>query len=513
MLASVPTHIRGSTELKFLIAVLLLVNLYSVSALTTKPAYWYDEALNVELARNFADFGKLDLIVAPNAFSGAGATVGSTGYPITVPLAGFFKVFGFGLEQARIYMLLWVSAFILVFFFVAKKLWGSPVAYYGTLLIATFAPFYGNGRSVMGEIPGFLFFFLSFYSFERKKWCLSGILLGLSVVSKPSVFIFLIPAYALVMLCQSDAWRNKPIALLRLGFGSLFALPPWLVIYADEIARGGLAENILAHFKNPYQEAGVSVSANISHNLVAFSQSTTLLYFTGLLVLVIAALYLNRELFLTHRNLFILSAVYIPLALLQYLKSFGYLRYLIAAEFLMFILFLITLPTVARWVLVSSPFLKGVPEGGGIYPLKKGVVGLFKSSGLGDSATSFKKGGIITETILTLLVIFQTIHLFWFSDLFPSEKAQKTLSYLSSVYPEGTIGIMNVPQVGSMVAPERKYQYLSTHGLSQFGVNPLLLPPEQMPPVIVADSGTPIPSSLYEKDTAFSDGFAVFKKR
>src|SRR3990167_1320353 len=107
----------------FLLVVLLFVGLYSLSTLTTKPAYWYDEAINVELARNFSEFGKLDLVIAPNTFSERGATVGSTGYPVTVPLAGFFKLFCFGLSQARIYMLLWMSALILVFFFIAKKLW------------------------------------------------------------------------------------------------------------------------------------------------------------------------------------------------------------------------------------------------------------------------------------------------------------------------------------------------------------------------------------------------------
>src|SRR3989344_2473257 len=157
-------------HLWFLGAVLLFILAYSLSTLTTKPAYWYDEAINVELSRTFSETGKLDLVIAPNTVSGKGATVGSTGYPVTLPLSAFFKLFGFGMAQARIYMLLWMSACILGFFFVAHRLWGSFVAYFGTLLFATFAPFYGNGRTVMGEVPGFLFFVLSFYFLEQKKW-------------------------------------------------------------------------------------------------------------------------------------------------------------------------------------------------------------------------------------------------------------------------------------------------------------------------------------------------------
>ncbi len=452
----------------FLIAVLLVVNLYSVGTLMTKPAYWYDEALNVELARNFADFGKLDLIVAPDTFSGRGATVGSTGYPITVPLAGFFKVFGFGLAQARIFMLLWMSACLLVLFFVAQKLWGHMVAYGSTLLVATFAPFYGNGRSVMGEIPGFLFFLLSFYFLEKEKWWQSGVLLGLAVVSKPSVFIFLIPAYMLVLLCRNALWKDNIIHLAKVGSASLTALVPWFLIYWEEILEGSIVTKIVSHFTNPYQEAGLSIWTNVSHNLSTFFHSSTLVYFLILFLLVIAALYLDRALVRTHRSIFILSAVYLPLIFFQYLKSAGYLRYLIAAEFLVFILFLLALPILTRRYLPAT---------------------------------------------IALLVVFQCTHLLWFSDIYAGERTQKTLSYLSSAYPEGTIGIMNLPQVGSFIASDRKYQYLSTYGLWQFGVNPLLLPFEQIPGILVADSDDPAFSSFYAKDTAFSEGFTVYRRK
>ncbi|MDO8564853.1 MAG: glycosyltransferase family 39 protein, partial [bacterium] len=402
----------------FLIGVLIFVSVYSAVTLTTKPAYWYDEAINVELSRNFADFGKLDLIIAPNTFSGAGATVGSTGYPVTLPLAGFFKLFGFGLAQARVYMLFWMSACILSLFFVAKRLWGPRVAYFGTLLFATFAPFYGNGRSVMGEIPGFLFFLLSFYFFEKRKFLVSGILLGLAVVSKPSVFVFLIPAYTLAVLFSGGAWKSRFLNLCKLGASSLLALVPWLVIYSGEISRGGLAGNIIAHFKNPYSEAGASALQNIAHNLPTLATSTTLLYFWVLLAGVVAALFFERTLLREHRYLLILSGTYLPLVLFQYLKSFGYLRYLIAAEFLVFILFLISLPVLARWIVsFCHPRENGDPV-------------------LDSRLRGNDRASLYAVTILIVMIIFQTVHLFWFSDLFPSEKTQKTIAYISREYPQ-----------------------------------------------------------------------------
>lgn len=494
--------------------VLALVTAYSLFTLTTKPAYWYDEAINVELARNFADFGRLDLIVAPDTFSGKGATVGSTGYPVTVPLAGFFKAFGFGLEQARLYMLLWMSACIIAFFFFAQKLWGPLVAYGGTALLATFAPFYGNGRSVMGEIPGFLFFLLSFYFLEQRRWYLSGILLGLSVVAKPSVFIFLIPAYALILLCRSDAWRNKLVALVRLWVGSLLALLPWFAIYADELARGGIGADILAHFKNPYAEAGVSALENITQNLPTLFASTTLLYMWVMLTAVIAALFLERTLFRTHQSFFILAVVYFPLAFLQYLKSFGYLRYFIVFELFVFMLFLLALPVLVRHAVNRFRYPR--------LPVQAGQEGDSENAVLPDSRLRWNDGvSLYSGAIVVVMVVVQIVHLFWFSDLYFSEKTQKTLAYLSSAYPESMIGVMNVPHIGSLLASEKKYQYLSTYGLWQFGVNPLLLPSEKLPPVLVMEHEdnalspveTAVLAARYEKNTAFFDGFIVYKKK
>lgn len=489
MWTTIVESIESHRDLWFLCSVLLFVNLYSFSTLTTKPGFWYDEAINVELAHNFAEQGQLDLVVAPGTFSGKGATVGSTGYPITVPLAGFFKIFGFGLAQARMYMLLWMSAFIIILFSLAKKLWGLQVAYAATLFISTFAPFYGNGRSVMGEIPGFVLFLCSFYFLEKRKWWQSGVLLGLSVISKPSVFIFLIPAYILVVLISREEWKARLMNLSKLGGSSALALFPWLLIYVDEISRGELWADILAHFKNPYSEAGASVLQNIGNNLPTLVTSSTLLYFLGMLLFIVLALFIERSFFSQHKNLLILAAGYLPLALFQYLKSFGYLRYLLAAEFIIFILFVISLPTLARLISKKLVIFGGAP---------------------------LRAHGII----IAGLVMLQIVHLFWFSDIYPSERTQKTIAHLYSAYPGTTVGVFDVPQVASLLPADKKYQYLSTYGLWEFGVNPLLLLEKELPNVLVLENMDKLSvderdrfSSKYGRDAALSDGFGVYRKK
>ena len=104
--------------------ILASVILFSFSTLTTKPRFWIDEAKSIELAKSWQSFGKLDLEVAPGVFSGVPEVLQSTGYSVTIPLAAFFKVFGFGLEQARVYMILWMAAALIAAFFIgrAKKM-------------------------------------------------------------------------------------------------------------------------------------------------------------------------------------------------------------------------------------------------------------------------------------------------------------------------------------------------------------------------------------------------------
>src|SRR3989338_2836899 len=89
--------------------ILLSVILFSLPNLNTWPRLWIDEAKSIELARNFLNFGKLNIQTAPGEFTDFPEILQTTGYPVTVPLVLFFKIFGYGLAQARIYMLIWLS--------------------------------------------------------------------------------------------------------------------------------------------------------------------------------------------------------------------------------------------------------------------------------------------------------------------------------------------------------------------------------------------------------------------
>ncbi len=488
--AKIRDLIRTRPEVLALFGVLLFMNVYAFSGLKERPEYWYDEGLNVELSRSVAEFGIPDIVIAPDTLSESGARIGSTGYPITVLLGGVFKIFGVGVVQARLCMLLWMNALVISLFFAIRKRWGSQEAIGTLLLCTTFAPFYGNGLTVMGEIPGLFFLLWSFYFFEQKTYWKSGLLLGLSVVSKPSVYLFFIPAFTVALLFGKETGREKLKNLCKLGVTSIAALVPWVLIYRDSVSRVSFWEGLFSHFKNPYGDFGFSVWGNIQNNLGGFFHSSTLIYFSLLTLAVLCALAAERSLAREHRTLLVVALVYLPLSFFQYLKSLGYLRYLIATEFLLFLLFVLVLPTLTRFALNYVPFLS---------------VRVSRAAG----------------AVLTVLILFQAVHLFWFSDLYSGRSAEMTVAYIQLVYPEGVIGIINAPQVGSLISPHRKYQYLSTFGLTKFGVNPVFLAPEKMPVAIVTDGKNNILSleeqelllMRYAPDVTFTEDFLVYKKK
>ncbi len=422
---------------------------FSWPTLTTKPAVWYDEGINIELARNFAEFGKLDLITEPLQFTGQGSLIGSTGYPVTIPLAIFFKIFGFGFAQARAYMLLWMTAALISIFWFVKKICGEAEAAMALLLVVSFASFYGNGRSVMGEIPGLIFMILSLGWFiSKKSLMVSGIFLGLAVVSKPSVFISLIPAWIIFL-----AWNKKDflVKVTKLGIGSFLPFLVWIFIYFNQVFSLDIWEKLQDHLSNPYKEAGISSWSNIKNNLVGFFYTPTLVYFLFFMILIVLAVFFDRDFYRRNRFLFMVSGWYSLSAFLFFLKSLGYLRYLIAVELLILMLLPASLIKIAEYIKKPKLPVVWVP---------------------------------IT---LLVLVVFQFGYLFTRAKLFYSDSPEKTIKYIENNFPNHSIGVINIPPVAALVPPEKRYQTISSYGLMGVGLNPLSLEKDKLPGIIVLE--------------------------
>lgn len=408
---------------------------FSLPILTTKPRLWHDEGINIEFAKNFLDFGKLDVKVAPEEFSGLTRFFQASGYPLTLPLSLFFKIFGFSPAAARVYMLGWMMLALLTVFVFTKKLAGRKSALIAVALIASFASFHDSGRAVMGEIPGFVFLLWALYFFFwRSAYFLSGIFWGLAIAAKTSVYMSILPAIlVLLTLEKENFWKNSlkvfwgmlPLFLLRILFvmPNLFSLVAW--------------KEVIRIFQNPFGGT-VSQTGSFLNNLFNLPKSYTILYFSFLIAVIIWEYFKGIKKDPVYKKNFSFVIVYIFFAFLYYLKSPGWLRYLIAADLLIFILLAVAL----RNLLSES--------------LKKKFIFNF---------------------IIFGLIGFQIFHLFTGAKIFYSDSEEAVINLVNTEFNGKTIGVFNVPEIGAFVPADRKYQTYRMMGVPFIGKNPIFYDP------------------------------------
>lgn len=440
----------------FLLATaLLFVVFVSLATLTTKPRLWADEAKSIELALNFQRFGVLDIQTAPNEFSGISYLLQSTGYPVTVPLAGIFALFGFSMAVSRIYMLLWMIAALCGIFFFLKRVFGIREALFSVVLIATFASFHDNGRTVVGEIPGFLFMLLGLWltlrisdfkhlSFEVGPPFLAGIFFGLAVVTKPSVYMAILPAITVALCFRGKTARHWFFEMCMICIGTLIPAILWFAIIVGTPTNGSFWNGLLSFWRNPFN-AG-SIEGNIIYNIKSIIFSTTLLYFGAFFIMLLATtkqFWYNEK----QRIFFVFLVLYSALAFIYYLRSPGWLRYIIAAE----LLILMAVPYSIDAVM-KLPHLRNIWHGASI--------------------------------ALSVLIIVQTIHFFTSAQIYTSDSALRAGEYVNREFPHESVGVLDAITLGIFIDPSQKYQAITMVGLPQMGTNPLL--EKNLPNIVIS---------------------------
>ena len=430
--------------------VLVAVTVVSISRLTTFPRIFYDEGITIEIARNFQLFGISDISTAPGQFTDAPYINASSGFPVTIPLALFFRLFGFGLVQARIYALLWLLACFVAVYIFSKRLWGSTHAISAVLLLATFAPLYDNGRRVLGEIPGFVFLLAGlFVLMTRHKPVVAGIFFGLATVSKPSVYLLVVPALMIAAIYNREV--RKSIMPILVGVFPVILLWVWLTLPNPLSIHAW--EQLLIYYQNPNI---TSLSGNFIRNLRMFLSQSTLMYFSSIAILISLALYPKRHYIRTDSFVSFLIP-YGALLVLYFLRSPGWLKYLLPLE----LLILIVLPEYLRLTLDRIRRVR-------LYPI-----------------------------VIISFVVVQGVHLMFFSNITnASNEAQIIAQYVSQQ--SGMIGIIKSPQIACLIAPERKLQYQPYNMRYIFGQNPLSAPIAQLPRFLILPFG-------YERIGVFSE--------
>ena len=436
-------YIRANLHNILVFCIISIVVIVSVQRLTTWPRIFYDEGITIEIARNFQLFGVLDIATAPGEFTDVPYITGSNGFPVTLPLALFFKLFGFGLTQARIYSLIWLIIFLSAVYLFAKKLWGRTNALSALLLIVAFAPVYDSGRRILGEMPGFIFLLAGLlFLLIKHKPLIAGIFFGLATVSKPSIYLLIAPAFIISAIFINNDLRKKIIPIL-------IGMSPSLILWVFFAFPNPLSietwSQILIFYQNP--AASASLFGNFTHNISLFLYHTTLIYFSLISIFIAYITVKLRRPF--RADLFLSFLVpYGILLLLYFLKSPGWLKYLLPLQ----LFILMALPEYIQSALAK-----------------------------------FNKKRYY-HTIVTVLVLLQGVQLLFFSNITnPTSEPENIVKFLLGN--PGTVGIINSPHIASFIPAERKFHYLTQNDLVIVGNNPLDLPTAELPKFLVIPSG------------------------
>lgn len=257
---------RNAVVLLACVAIALTVFL-ACYKLTESPPTWFDEGIINQAAIHIVERGPHTVLqTAPGHFVSAGYI--TTAYPLTFPVALSFSLFGVGLFQSRMVMFLFLIGFVVLAYTLLKKEMLPWQAVGGLLLIASFAPLYGNGKHMNGDVPG-LFLVLAFLLWLKRietretkaiDFMGAGLVLGLAVVTKP-IFLLLLPVVGIVFLFSLRLCTMQKVLSGLVGFAAPVLL--WFLVQFN----GETLSDTFATYANPYN---IDLISSVTHNALEF---------------------------------------------------------------------------------------------------------------------------------------------------------------------------------------------------------------------------------------------------
>ncbi len=417
--------------------VFLLVGGLTLFKLSESPRTWMDEGILLQVAKNTAEQGRFMIQAGPGELVSAGFV--STGCSVLCPIALVFKVFGVSLVNARLVM----AGFILALFAVVYLLWRDFIKprplILAFLLLATFAPIYGHGRNVLGEIPGLFYlasavYFLYLIDLDRQRsiyyliWF--SLAAGLAVTTKP-IFLLLLPGLVVV----AGILFKRGVLTPRRAVVSLGAfILPIVLWYLTQFSGDSLA-SIFNLYANPHV---VDTKMAIMSNLRSFVTAGQPFYMLVLWFIWSLALLVKLQRKQTINLAEAWLWAFTSLVLLAYLRMPGYYRYFFLGQF---------------WALVYL-----VPSIETIIYQKKIKIGI--------------------TVILIILVVFQlhqTVTNSWVANYLDST----TTADLSQIVPELAINhsvlLYQTPELVTFLPHNNYWQYLKVTPSVVIGENNLKL--------------------------------------
>ncbi len=324
-------HLRG---LLLLASVVLFFGIV-FSGFPDRPGPWFDEGVNLGIAKTFTEDGVFSLRLGPGEYVRERGLMISTNYPVLIPISLMFHMFGVGLAQAKIVMILFLIGFLVVAYQLVRSRASSLVASLSILLVVTFLPFYGNGLGGgLGEVPGLFFLLLGLLLFEHKKptyLFFAGLSFGLCASTK--VFYLVV----LAALGVSEIWgaiRERHLPWKRWLILLAGIVPPlilWLRTLIPELSIEGIRQT-LSYYNNPY-----NITIEPANNLIKFFTESTPIHFTLCLIAFIFYLYSRHRSSRLNRA-DIIIATFIILNIAWFLRTPGWYRYFFPAHLLVLVL-------------------------------------------------------------------------------------------------------------------------------------------------------------------------------
>ena len=258
--------------------------------LGTFPSPWIDEGLFLLIARSLAEGKGYSMPVLDFYWNFPNFV--TAGPLLVLPVALFIKLFGFSMVAARVPMALYLVATSTVFYLYTRRITNKIHARWATLLLVTLSAFVNTGKPVMGEIPGFFYFLLAMFCWQRgtsrKHAICTGLFFGIAIVAKLT-YGLLFPALGLTWLLYVVKRNRANIEFLTIvGAVSLSVFTLW---YGFTALQGNFSLEMKQY---AFGHGGSTMFYPLIHHLDSFFRFQ-FVYFDVLLIFAAIGSYAARK--------------------------------------------------------------------------------------------------------------------------------------------------------------------------------------------------------------------------
>lgn len=330
-------------------------------------------------------------------------------------------------------MAFFIFGFLLVSYLVSRRLFGTACALGGLLLLATFPPLYGNGKSVLGEMPGMFYLAIFLFCFSKSlephrriTWLiLAGVSAGLCASTKP-FFLILLPVLIVGAVFE---WKRKTLSLKEIGIAALCTCIPLAVWFVAQFHIGGESfANILSFYANPYAEQSI-IAIVWKNTKLLFSDPSTL-YTMLLLAAWFISVWFRTRVKERISSIEVMSFMFSLITIFAWLRTGGLFRYLFPAQAVMLLFF----PYVA-------------------FSIFKGI---FKKISLAQNQIF---AGIAIGT-LSILGFYQLAFHSWVADSYDSHKTAFWQDYFARLPSTISVFFYDTPEVAIFMHTDKYHQFL-----------------------------------------------------